>query len=369
MELPHRTRSRGSRLLMCVPLVLTAFSPVAAQSTSPSQSPGPTADWGPLAVLDDPTASDGLDAGNGPGRVRITDTCVILHHKSGHEDTLAWRSGDSGWDATTHEIVYADDTHGVIRLSDGDRVSLGGFGGFTLAEPPDGPSIKWLIEPDPSCPRSIWSVQEVVLLDDVPPVNLPGTGTIPVKVPNRACVRSQYADPRSHLREDIVLDARQRGWTRQQAEINYCSTEAIGRVAIQVADEDEAIFIGSALSADPVGAPSLYIKGAAPAWVRELIDKESVPIELVDGQPYNFDELDERSTRLAQALLALGYGGVVTHSNITGAGIIPAWVGKTPGLSTDPDEIKALLPADLAPFVVLTVRLSPNERLLPSAAP
>ena len=78
---------------------------------------------------------------------------------------------------------------------------------------------------------------------------------------------------------------------------------------------------------------------------------------------------DERSTRLAQALLALGYGGVVTHSNITGAGIIQAWVGKTPGLSTDPDEIKALLPADLAPFVVLTVRLSPNERLLPSTAP
>lgn len=333
-----------------------------------AQSPSSAADWGPLAVLDDPAAADGLDAGNGPGRISITDDCVILRGGGGHEDTLAWRSGDSGWDPGTGEIVYADDTHGVIRLSDGDRVSLGGFG-FTLAEPSNGPIIRWLVEPDASCPPTIWSVHEVVLLNDVAPTNPPGTGSLPVKFPNRACIKQAYADPRSHLREDIVFGAKQSGWTRRQGEVHYCATMALDRVGGKVYVEDPDIFVGSALSADPMGVPSLYIKGAAPTWVREIIDAESFPNELIDGQPFNREELEERAIRVADALIALGYSGVTTSGNITGAGIIPASVDRTPGLPDDLDEIKALLPADLAPFVVLTVRLSPNERHLPSSAP
>ena len=93
-----------------------------------------------------------MDAGYGPGRITITDDCVFLRSAGVKGSTLAWRSGDSGWDPATREIVYADDTHGVIGLSDGDRVSLGGFGGFTLVEPPNGPFIRWLVEPDASCP-------------------------------------------------------------------------------------------------------------------------------------------------------------------------------------------------------------------------
>ncbi len=359
-------------------VVATAAEPLAARITqqgvvltSPPPGSGPPADWGPLAVLDDPTAADHLDGGIDAHLVRITDTCVTLRGKGGGESTLAWRTGDTTWDPVTQEVVFADSTHGLVRLSDGDRVNIGGYGG-PLDGDIGGPPLVWLIRPDPSCPQVVMVVHEIAMLRDVPPVNPAAAGPDMVKKTNRACVRKHYADPRSHLREDIELGARQRRWTLRQGEVNYCSTEAVGHVAELVAAQDEDILVGSALSEDPVGVPSLYIKGVAPAWVHELIDAEAVPIELVDGQPFSFEELDERQTRVAEALVALGYGGVMTSSNVTGAGIIPTSVTKTPGLPSDPVEIKALLSAsvaDLVPFIVLTVSLSPNERLLPSATP
>jgi hypothetical protein len=119
--------------------------------------------WGPLAVVDDPGLG-GLDAGNGPGRLVITDRCVYLGGSRGEGDTLVFRSGQTRWDGKRRQIVYTDRDLGEIRLSNGDRLMLGGYGIGSAASPdnvevPIGP---WIKEPDASCPAQRWVVQQVV---------------------------------------------------------------------------------------------------------------------------------------------------------------------------------------------------------------
>lgn len=317
-----------------------------------AQSPGPSPDWGPLAVLDDPTAAEHLDAANGPGRIRVTDGCAVLRGRSGHEDTLGWRSGDTRWDATAREVVFTDRRLGEIRVGDGDRVTLGGFG-VTFGEPSPGPPVTWLVPPDPSCPQSVWVVHEIRLLDGVP--------TTPQKRTSRACVRAAYRGAGGEgLRRDIRATARQSRWTVHQAETRYCSSEAVRRVSAAIGAELPDILLGSVVSDDPMGEPSIWIKGVAPERVHQLVDAEAVPIGIVEGQPYSFTELEARSQRVAAALTGQGYGGVMVRTEVTGAGIIPTSVIATPGLPEDPATILATLPADLRPFVVLTVNATPE---------
>jgi hypothetical protein len=152
--------------LLCPP-VARVPSPGAAlvASPAPSASSAPAVPcldvppgWGPLAVVDDP-ALGGLDAGIGPGRIRITDDCVILRGKRGPGVTLVWRAGDTRWDPATGEILFADRDDGLLRLGDGVRVTLGGYS----PEPgEEGPRMApWLAEPDASCPAEQWMVHDV----------------------------------------------------------------------------------------------------------------------------------------------------------------------------------------------------------------
>jgi hypothetical protein len=152
--------------LLCPPV-----APVPSPGASLVASPAPPATsapavpcldvppgWGPLAVVDDP-ALGGLDAGIGPGRIRITDDCVILRGKRGPGVTLVWRAGDTRWDPATGEILFADRDDGLLRLGDGVRVTLGGYS----PEPgEEGPRMApWLAEPDASCPAEQWMVHDV----------------------------------------------------------------------------------------------------------------------------------------------------------------------------------------------------------------
>ncbi len=328
-------------------LVVSILAAGTLAATAAAQSP----DWGPLAVLDDPTAADHLDAANGPCLIRVSDECMVLRAQGGHEDTLAWRSGDSRWDATTGEVVFTDRRLGEIRVGDGDRVTLGGFG-VTFGEPSPGPPVTWLVPPDPSCPPSVWVVHEIGLLAGPP--------TTPPKRTSRACVRAAYRDAGGEgLRDDIRLTARQSRWTVHQAQTRYCSSEAVRRVSAAIGAELPEILVSGVVSDDPMGEPSIWIKGVAPERVRELVDAEAVPIRIVEGQPYSFAELKARSQRVADALTGQGYGGVMVGTEVTGAGIIPSSVIATPGLPDDPAAILETLPADLRPFVVLTVDATP----------
>ncbi len=333
-------------LAVCILAIGLLVAPVAAQS------PSPPSDWGPLAVLDDPSASDRLDAANGPGRIRVSDECVVLRSRGGYEDTLAWRSGDTRWDATSREVVFTDDRRGEVRVSDGDRVFLGGFG-VTLGEPSPGPPVVWLVPPGPACPSSVWVVHEIRLLDEA--------RTPPQKQTSRACVRDAYLDVGGgDLRHEIRATARQARWTVRQAETRYCSSRAVERVSAAIAAEIPDILVGGVVSDDPMGEPSIWIKGVASPRVHELVDAAAVPIRIVEGQPYSFAELEDRSQRIADALSGQGYGGVMVGTEVTGAGIIPASVVATPGLPDDPAAILATLPTDLRPFVVLKVDATPE---------
>jgi len=139
-------------------------SPESSPSSEPAKASGDVS-WGPLAVADDP-ALESLDAGFGPGRLIVGSRCVTLRPDKGtFKTTLIWRSGQTSWDPGSRQIVFNDRDIGVIRLSAGDRIRLGGA---VLADP-DSPDQgagqpTWILPPDPSCPSRRWVVHQVVVM-------------------------------------------------------------------------------------------------------------------------------------------------------------------------------------------------------------
>lgn len=81
-------------------------------------------DWGPLAVL--PRGGAG-DAGFGPGVLSIGDDCVTLTSDKGENaTTLVWPADETTWRPKNQRIVIEQRRYGTTRLSDGDRVMIGG---------------------------------------------------------------------------------------------------------------------------------------------------------------------------------------------------------------------------------------------------
>lgn len=136
----------------------------------------------------------------------------------------------------------------------------------------------------------------------------------------------------------------------------------IGAIAEQVAKERPNVFVGSAVSEQPGGAPTLYVKGPADKFIRDLVDASDIEVILADNQPFSFDELEARKLRVHHALEARGFRNVVTRVNITGAGQIPATVTIEPGLPSRAEEILLALPADLRSSVELTISDTPVDR-------
>ena len=149
-------------LLLCaIALVGCAAAP------APDDAPGDLGAWGPLAVSLD-ASRDVLDARGGGGPIQITDRCVFLQSEevAGRETTLVWRSGQTGWDPANRQVVFESATGELIRLSDGDRIEIGGAG---IADPDDpdqgAPQPAWLVRPDPTCPRELWAVHSIRRLE------------------------------------------------------------------------------------------------------------------------------------------------------------------------------------------------------------
>jgi streptogrisin C len=154
---------------------------------------------------------------------------------------------------------------------------------------------------------------------------------------------------------DLRAVAEGNGWTVAQARTQDEAWREVARINRQVSAEQRDIYIGAALSETPGGAPSLYIKGPAPKWVRDLVDAAAVPIKIVDDQPYSFDELEQRKDKVHQALVDMGYEAVATGVNITGAGEIRPVVLKTPGLPTNLASILEGIPERLRSSVDVRV--------------
>ncbi len=165
---------------------------------------------------------------------------------------------------------------------------------------------------------------------------------------------------------DLKAIAEANGWTIDQAKADERASQAVAGISGAVFEEQPDIYIGGALSEEPGGAPSLYIKGPAPQWVLDLVATAGGPIIVVDEQPYSFDELDARKDRVHQALVDAGYPNVATGVNITGGGVIPVSLLSVAGLPSDPEAILAFVPEELRADVQLDVTIAPPR---PSAPP
>lgn len=161
--------------------------------------------------------------------------------------------------------------------------------------------------------------------------------------------------PKDDPHPDLELVAKSRGWTLDQAAAQQHAAEAVGAMATRIAKERPEIFVGSALAKAPGEAPTLYVKGPADAFVRDLVAASDIEIVLADKQPYSFEELEARKLTVHQSLEAAGFRNVATGANITGGGIIPATVALEPGLPVALGEILAAVPDDLRSSVVLTL--------------
>ncbi len=156
-----------------------------------------------------------------------------------------------------------------------------------------------------------------------------------------------------------TLAAEAKGWTVAEEAARDRAAGIVGAIAEQVAQERPDVFVGSALSEQPGGAPTLYVKGPADKFVRDLVDASDIEIILAENQPFSLDELDARQMRLSDALVALGFRNFATGANIVGGGQITVAVTIEPGLPSRPEEILSALPADLRSSVELTIKDTP----------
>lgn len=151
--------------------------------------------------------------------------------------------------------------------------------------------------------------------------------------------------------DDLALIARERGWTAEEAAA-YARTEAaLGLIGARLAAERPEAYVGIALAEEPDGVPSLYVKGTADPWVRELVAMAPVPIRIVEGQPYSLAELEARARVVHEALVAAGFGEVATSFDLRRGGVIEATVRGAPNLAGGAGALLDLLPAELRPDV------------------
>jgi hypothetical protein len=155
--------------------------------------------------------------------------------------------------------------------------------------------------------------------------------------------------------QDLALAAAARGWTIEEAAADRLAADVVGRIAAQAAVERPDIFVGSVLSQEPGGTPSLFIKGPADEFVLSLVAKAEIDVKIVDNQPFAFEELEKRKLEVHRALEAQGFKYISTGFNVTGAGQITAGVTRQSGLPEDAVHILSEVPQSLRADVALTV--------------
>jgi hypothetical protein len=163
-----------------------------------------------------------------------------------------------------------------------------------------------------------------------------------------------YQTPEEGLKDDLSNTAKERGWTFAQAEDQYLVAQAIGDIAAQIAPERLDVFVGTALSDEPGGAPTIYIKGEADEFVKRVIRESGQDVVLADGQPFSYLELKGRNERLNGELVKLGYVDLSGGFDIT-TGRISAELAAQSGLPTDPDKILDRLSDEFQRGVTLKV--------------
>ncbi|GAA2128446.1 hypothetical protein [Glycomyces algeriensis] len=144
------------------------------------------------------------------------------------------------------------------------------------------------------------------------------------------------------LAQDLTLIAAAQGWTYAEALAQHKAAEAIGDLAVEVAAAYPDAFVGSALSTEPGGTPTLYIKGTAAPAINALAASAEVAVRIADDQPYSFVELEARSAKLHAELIGMGYDTLMTAVDIT-SGTVEAEIETTTELSSSRTSVRAAL--------------------------
>ena len=172
--------------------------------------------------------------------------------------------------------------------------------------------------------------------DDAPPN--------PTEAPG-ALTDSQVTAAHAGFITDMALVSVTRGWTLEQAVAHHAISDQFGRIQEQLATKRPGLYAGATLSTVPDGAPTLYIRGTADAFVRALVNAAAFRIEVIEGQPFSWQELEARSIQLNRLLAGLGFRDIVTSFDESTA-TVEAVVTRVPTLPASAEQVLALLPAE-----------------------
>ncbi|WP_018348736.1 hypothetical protein [Longispora albida] len=153
---------------------------------------------------------------------------------------------------------------------------------------------------------------------------------------------------------DLKLLAKARGWTLQQAREHRELSDRFGELQARVATDRPALYAGARLAGTPDGAPSLFVKGKADEHIRSLIGTAGFPVELAEDRPYSWLELEDRSIKLNEHLITLGYSDIVTAVDET-TSTVEAVVTRKPGAPSKAEDVGPQLPAALQNGVRITL--------------
>lgn len=159
--------------------------------------------------------------------------------------------------------------------------------------------------------------------------------------------------PDEAVEPDLDALAEAWGWTLEEA-------REAGRRAVDFDDLLELIyerrpeiFVGAAIG------NRLYIKGEADAFLLELVEAAPFGVAIVDGQPYSFDENDERGAELVRLLASLGFATVAGGADILRESVLEVSVERTPGAPDTVEAILAALPVKFQTGVEITISDEP----------
>lgn len=153
---------------------------------------------------------------------------------------------------------------------------------------------------------------------------------------------------------DLELVAKARGWTRAQAAADHAVAESVGKIQAKIASTRPDVYAGAKLSSTPGGAPTIYVKGKADADLLAVISDSGLRVEIADGRPHSWLELEDRSIRLNHRLVELGFLDVVTSFDET-TSVVEAVATKVSTMPAKADQVAARLPADLRSDVRLAL--------------
>lgn len=146
---------------------------------------------------------------------------------------------------------------------------------------------------------------------------------------------------------DLAYVAESSGWTAAEAADSAHAAEIVGNIAREIASTRPSAFVGSAVGAKPGEPPTIYIKGPADPYIRNLVASAAIRILIADNQPYSREELEQRKHAIHQLLTEIGYDDLMTSYDIQNRGRIHVVLSRRNGLPDLASDVLAQLPEDL----------------------